>query len=84
MDISRNKSQYWFPAKKYGWGWGLPNAWQGWFVLSAFVALFCAGTVIISPATHPAGYLLYCLGLSGVLIGICYIKGEPPGWRWGK
>lgn len=18
---------YWFPAKHYGWGWGLPTAW---------------------------------------------------------
>jgi hypothetical protein len=20
----------WFPAKRYGWGWGLPCCWQGW------------------------------------------------------
>jgi hypothetical protein len=20
---------FWFPAKRYGWGWGLPVKWQG-------------------------------------------------------
>jgi hypothetical protein len=28
-------SRYWFPAKRYGWGWGLPVTWQGWAVLAA-------------------------------------------------
>ena len=23
---------YWFPAKSYGFGWGLPITWQGWLV----------------------------------------------------
>ena len=21
--------RYWFPAKRYGWGWGPPSTWQG-------------------------------------------------------
>jgi hypothetical protein len=25
--------RYWFPAKTYGWGWGLPSTWEGWLVL---------------------------------------------------
>ena len=29
--------KYWFPAKRYGWGWGLPGTWQGWLVVAAFV-----------------------------------------------
>jgi hypothetical protein len=33
----------WFPAKRYGWGWGLPVAWQGWVVLLAWLALFVGG-----------------------------------------
>lgn len=28
------QASYWFPAKRYGWGWGLPSSWQGWVVLS--------------------------------------------------
>ncbi|WP_269146578.1 hypothetical protein [Xanthomonas oryzae] len=27
-----DKKDYWFPAKTYGWGWGLPTVWQGWLV----------------------------------------------------
>jgi hypothetical protein len=32
-----SKSKYWLPAKRYGWGWGVPCAWQGWCVLIAHV-----------------------------------------------
>ena len=39
------ESEYWFRAKKYGWGWGLPLKWQGWAVLIAFFALLAAGNV---------------------------------------
>ncbi len=38
-----SKSGFWFPAKRYGWGWGLPVAWQGWLVLIAFCWLVAAG-----------------------------------------
>ena len=35
--------EYWFPAKRYGWGWGLPATWQGWTVLAAFLILVAGG-----------------------------------------
>lgn len=35
--------RYWFPAKKYGWGWGMPATWQGWLVLGAYLALTLGG-----------------------------------------
>jgi hypothetical protein len=47
--------RYWFPAKRYGWGWQQP----GYFVACA--AILCS-----------------------VLVGVCYVTGEPPSWRWGK
>ncbi|MBC8738930.1 hypothetical protein F6X40_19420 [Paraburkholderia sp. UCT31] len=28
--------EYWFPAKRYGWGLGLPVRWQGWLTLLAY------------------------------------------------
>ena len=28
-------------------------------------------------------HLVFVLLMSAVLIGICYLKGEPPKWRWG-
>ena len=40
---------YWFPAKRYGWGWGFPSSWQGWVVFAAFVGLLVAGPFIFPP-----------------------------------
>ena len=77
-----NEKQKWFPAKKYGWGWGLPNCWQGWLVLAAYLVLLCAGAFLM---LKEMGLLLgYTAVLSIVLIVICYLKGEKPRWRWGK
>ena len=82
--MNNNKPNYWFPAKRYGWGWGIPSTWQGWVVLIGFVILLALGSAFFPPTVNVVAYLLYTLGLSAVLIGICYLKGEPPKWRWGK
>jgi hypothetical protein len=29
-DPMSHKTVYWFKAKRYGYGWGLPGSWQGW------------------------------------------------------
>ena len=40
MSLPRDKA--WFPAKRYGYGWGLPSRWQGWVVMLVFFgALGC-------------------------------------------
>jgi len=75
---------YWFPAKRYGWGWGLPMTWQGWLVLAIFGALVVAGTFLFPPRQAAAPYLVYIGVLSALLIAVCWLKGEPPRWRWGS
>ena len=75
---------YWFPAKRYGWGWGLPSSWQGWVVLAAFIGLLGAGLLLFPPKTNLGAFVVYVLVLSAALFGICWLKGEPPRWRWGK
>ncbi|MBV9863296.1 MAG: hypothetical protein JO267_14245 [Alphaproteobacteria bacterium] len=77
-------AKYWFPAKRYGWGWGLPVAWQGWLVLVAYIGLVVAGTRFFPPRTALPEYLGYVTALSVVLIGVGWLKGERPRWRWGK
>ena len=77
------KPKYWFPAKRYGWGWGPPTAWQGWLVLIAFFALVLAGAIVILPNAGQVPFLLYTVGLVAVLLVICWLKGERPAWRWG-
>ena len=76
--------QYWFPAKRYGWGWGLPTTWQGWGVLIAFIGLVVAGAFLFPPRKVLAAYLVYVAVLAVALIAICWLKGEPPRWRWGE
>ncbi len=75
---------YWFPAKRHGWGWGLPVAWQGWLVLIAFFVLLLAGAVVLIPSRGELAFVGYSLVLALLLVGVCFLKGEPPGWRSGK
>jgi hypothetical protein len=79
-----NKPIYWFPAKRYGWGWGVPSSWQGWMVLAGFIVLFGAGFLIFPPSKELGLLLVYVAILCTLLIAICWTKGEPPRWRWGN
>lgn len=76
-----NPDGWWFPAKRYGWGWGIPSTWQGWVVLVAHVALVAGATAVVT--TRPVLCSMIVLGSTIGLIVICYRKGEPPKWRWG-
>ena len=40
-------TRYWFPAKRYGWGWGFPSAWQGRIVLAIFAVLVLGGAFVL-------------------------------------
>jgi drug/metabolite transporter (DMT)-like permease len=77
-------NKFWFPAKRYGWGWGLPVTWQDWLVLAGFVGLVVAGTFIFPPNATPVFYFVYIAALVLLLFGVCWFKGEPARWRWGN
>ena len=74
--------QYWFPAKRYGWGWGPPLRWQGWAVLVAWLAILTAAGLRLLPL-HPIAFLVFAIIMAGLLTLVCFITGEPPRWRWG-
>lgn len=76
--------KFWFPAKRYGWGWGLPATWQGWAVLAIFHVFVFAGIVFfVRRGDDFKGLLIYLGLLIAALMLICWMKGEKPGWRWG-
>ena len=77
-------TRYWFRAKTYGWGWGLPNVWQGWLVYAIAAVLLIAAFFIFPPASEPVSFQIYFWGVLLVLVTVCWFKGEPPRWRWGK
>jgi hypothetical protein len=76
--------KYWFPAKRYGWGWGLPLTWQGWVVVAAFLGLLAADVFLIRLRERPVTFIVYVFVLVAVLTFVCWLKGEPSRWRWGK
>ncbi len=82
--MNHKTKPYWFPAKRYGWGWGLPNTWQGWVVLIIFLAVVSMLGFFIDPNDNSLLFFASIMGCAVVLIGICYAKGEPPKWRWGN
>jgi len=80
MEPERN---YWFPAKRYGWGWGPPATREGWIVLAIYFVLLIAGFLLYPPAKAMEHFLVYTVVLSVLLVAVCWLKGEPPRWRWG-
>ena len=81
--MNTNEKQIWFPAKKYGWGWGPPCTWQGWVVFTSWLVAVMGGGFFIAP--HSINLLVaYVVVLGIALFIILLIKGEKPRWRWGK
>lgn len=79
--MSKDETKYWFAAKKHGWGWGLPSAWQGWVAWAAYLVLVALGLLELSAGLNLALFLVYLLGLSALFLALCWWKGEPPRWR---
>ena len=77
------QEKYWFPAKRYGWGWGPPSRWEGWVVVFGYVASVALVVLFLPAAKDPVVLALCILVLTAVLMAVCWFKGEPPHWRWG-
>ena len=76
--MTHDPSRYWFPAKRYGWGWGVPRTWEGWAVLAVATLLIVLTGFVDSPWRW---VILLVTTLLTLLI--CLKKGEPTRWRWG-
>lgn len=74
-----NEPEYWFPAKRRGWGWSLPTVWQGWVVVAVFGVLVLVGAVTLLPTHGSLVFVVYGALLCVGLVGVCWLKGEPPG-----
>lgn len=75
--------RYWFPAKRHGWGWGLPLTWEGWLTLVLYVSGVVLAAVMATRLGDERAFMFGVPLLTVVLIAVCSWKGEPPGWRWG-
>jgi hypothetical protein len=75
--------RYWFRAKRYGWGWGLPLTWEGWSVLAAWLTIFIAAIPLFQLPQHRVVHALFIVGMLAALLAVCFWKGEPARWRQG-
>ena len=79
------RPHFWFPVKRYGWGWGLPVRWQGWVVFAGYAALLYGGIYYFKEQRAALALLVYVTVLTAALVAVVAVKGEkPPRWRWGK
>ena len=69
------KNQYWFPAKRFGWGWGPPTTWQGWAVLIVWLAAIASAAFLLMPA-HLVAFLLFNLILIATLVAHLLCEGR--------
>lgn len=79
-----NEKEKWFPAKKYGWGWGFPITWQGWLFLLLWVLVLFAGIVFLMDQMNSFAFWSFNIVMVAILITVCWVKGEKPKWRWGE
>ncbi|RLA47705.1 MAG: hypothetical protein DRR42_17400 [Gammaproteobacteria bacterium] len=81
--MQTTEKQVWFPAKKYGWGWGFPCSWQGWVTIMVWLALVAGGSALLMPGRFGI-WITWLIVLGAALFTVCLLKGEKPRWRWGK
>jgi hypothetical protein len=77
------EGEYWFHAKRYGWGWGLPASWQGWVALGAY-GVVVLGPLLLGDDRGVALSIGALIVATPVFLWVCYRKGEPTKWRWGR
>ena len=79
--MNTKNNRYWFRAKRYGLGWGLPCAWQGWVFLITWLMALPFGHRFLAPNNRPLRWA-FTAAMLLLLITVFYWKGEPSGRRW--
>jgi hypothetical protein len=70
----------WFAPKRYGYGSGLPIAWQGWAVLLGYVAILVALALTLH-RNGPLQFVAAAIPLTVVFAVVC-ARTTRGGWRW--
>jgi len=69
----------WFAPKRYGYGSGLPIAWQGWSVTAAYIAI-----VLIAIRFMPSRPIIILAVIVPATVTLMVITARTTrgGWRW--
>jgi hypothetical protein len=74
-----DKPRYWFPAKTYGWGWGIPSTWEGWVVMALFMAVMLAGGIYLLPRYGEGPFLAFTFVCCMALLAEGWPLDDPDG-----
>ena len=78
---ARDEPRYWFKAKRYGWGWGLPSTWEGWIVLAVYLGVIVVAALVFGDSGATG---IVALVATVLFVLIAARTGEPARWRWGN
>ena len=74
-----DKDGMWFAPKRYGYGAGLPIAWQGWALLAAHIGLILGCSVLLRD--HQATRPLWIVVIALLPLPL-YAARTRGGWKW--
>jgi hypothetical protein len=77
--IMWDDDQAWFAPKRFGYGSGLPIAWQGWAALLAYLAAIAAAFFLIRYSE--IAFVGIVAAATAAFVTICAQKTRG-GWRW--
>jgi hypothetical protein len=69
----------WFAPKRYGYGGGVPVAWQGWAITLAYLAIIIGATQLLSSSPWAMGSVIVT---ATAIFTIVVVKNTRGGWRW--
>lgn len=75
--MSMKRGKPWFAVKRYGYGVGLPIAWQGWMLVTAFVAAMTVSGLLLPPSI----FFVLLIPTTAAVIYIAYLRSDDE-WRW--
>lgn len=79
-----NNGPEWFAPKMYGYGAGLPIAWQGWAVLAAFIILIVASAALLAERSPLAMFVVTVFLVTGLIVITAKTTKGGFKWRWGE
>jgi len=70
----------WFAPKRFGYGAGMPIAWQGWALIGAFAVGMVAAGLLLGQH-HPLLFatLVFAMTVPLIVVSAQHTRG---GWRW--
>ena len=70
----------WFAPKLFGYGAGVPIAWQGWALLGGFIAGVGVDYALLMPR-HPVMFTAIA-AFAGLALAIVSAQHTRGGWKW--